>query len=526
MARATESKQPLYTQNILAVDIGTTTISCHHFDRSGISLYHTSRKVQLLQPHPGWVELDPLVLWEQFVDVITEVIEASNLKASDVTALGISTMRGTFLTWDRQTGRPYHNFISWQDMRSHTYVESWNKSLTLKSLNIGSKFLHMILRQKKYLAGSVINFATQHASIRLHWLLKSRPELAKKAEMGVLAFGTIDSWLIWNLTKGQVHVTDYSNASSTGMFDPFVMEWSSLLTSLLNVPLKVLPKVVDTSGLICESHKDIFGAPIPVRALVADQQAAVFGQCCFDPGDLNCTMGTGSFVNINTGSYPHASVAGLYPLVGWKIGGETVYLAEGNAAGCGTAMEWAGKMGFYDDVTETSDTAFSVESSDGVYFVPAFSGLQAPINDNKACVSMMGIKSTTSKAHVMRAILESIAFRFTQLYETVTEETHIPLMSSVKVDGGIANNDFVLELMSSLTGQTLDRPSQTDMSALGAAFLAGLASGVWQSRDELKAIRCSQALFQPKASIREKYMKSFDEWKEAVHRSRDWYKWD
>ncbi|XP_015774274.1 PREDICTED: putative glycerol kinase 5 [Acropora digitifera] len=303
--------------------------------------------VQLLQPHPGWVELDPLVLWEQFVDVITEVIEASNLKASDVTALGISTMRGTFLTWDRQTGRPYHNFISWQDMRSHTYVESWNKSLTLKSLNIGSKFLHMILRQKKYLAGSVINFATQHASIRLHWLLKSRPELAKKAEMGVLAFGTIDSWLIWNLTKGQVHVTDYSNASSTGMFDPFVMEWSSLLTSLLNVPLRVLPKLVDTSGYICESHKDIFGAPIPVRALVADQQAAVFGQCCFDPGDVNCTMGTGSFVNINTGSYPHASVAGLYPLVGWKIGGETVYLAEGNAAGCGTAMEWAGKMGTY-----------------------------------------------------------------------------------------------------------------------------------------------------------------------------------
>lgn len=170
--------------------------------------------------------------------------------------------------------------------------------------------------------------------------------------------------------------------------------------------------------------------------------------------------------------------------------------------------------------------AFSVETSGGVYFVPAFNGLQAPINDNKACVSLMGIKSTTNKAHIMRAILESIAFRFTQLYETVVEETHIPLMSSVKVDGGISNNDFVLELMSSLTCQTIDRPSQTDMSTLGAAFLAGLSAGVWKSRDELKAIRCSQALFQPKASIRDKFLKNFDEWKEALHRSTNWYKWD
>lgn len=523
MARACErgERSPA---NIISVDIGTTTIACHHFDRSGISLYQTTRKMELLHPQPGWVEIDPQVLWEQFVDIITEVMEASNLKAEDVTALGISTMRGTFLTWDRQKGRPYHNFISWQDMRSHNHVESWNKSLTLKGLNAGSKFLHTILRQKKYLAGSVISFSTQHASMRLHWLLKTYPELAKKAELGTLAFGTIDSWLIWQLTKGQLHITDYSNASSTGMFDPFVMEWSSLMTSLLGVPLSIFPRIVDTSGRICESHKDIFGAPIPVRSLVADQQAAVFGQCCFDTGDVNCTMGTGSFIDINTGPYPHASVAGLYPLVGWKIGGETVYIAEGNAAGCGTAMEWAHQMGFYDDVSLTSDTAFSVESSEGVYFVPAFNGLQAPINDNKACVSMMGIKSTTKKAHIVRAILESIAYRFTQLYETVVEETHIPLMSSIKVDGGISNNDFVLELMSSLTCQTIDRPSQTDMSALGAAFLAGLSAGVWKSRDELKAIRCSQALFQPKASIRERFLKTFDEWKEALHRSKNWYK--
>ncbi|CAH3195885.1 unnamed protein product [Porites evermanni] len=473
MANSGETQKHRSPVNIISVDIGTTTISCHHFDQSGISFYQTSRKVELLHPQPGWVEIDPQVLWEQFVDVITEVLEASNLHAEDVTALGISTMRGTFITWDRQTGRPYHNFITWQDLRSHNYVESWNKSLTLKSLNVGSKFLHMISRQKKYLAGSVISFSTQHTSIRLHWLLKSHPELAKKADVGVLAFGTIDSWLVWKLTRGNIIAsppqTPGWDASPSG-FTPAVCRYCTVLILFFSFS--------SLSGRICESHKDIFGAPIPVRSLVADQQAAVFGQCCFDVGDVNCTMGTGSFIDINTGSYPHASVAGLYPLVGWKIGGETVYLAEGNAAGCGTAMEWARQMGFYDDVSLTSDTAFSVDSSEGVYFVPAFNGLQAPINDNKACVSLMGIKSTTEKAHIVRAILESIAYRFTQLYETVVEETHIPLMSSIKVGGGISNNDFVLEIMSSLTCQTIDRPSQTDMSTLGAAFLAGLAAGM------------------------------------------------
>ncbi|XP_031554856.1 putative glycerol kinase 5 [Actinia tenebrosa] len=509
--------------NIIAVDVGTTLLTCHLFDKSGISKYNTTRKIELLHPKPGWVEMEPYHLWEQFQDIIWETMEAEQISPEDVTALGISTQRGTFVTWDRKTGKPQHNFITWQDLRASDHVENWNKSLAIKSLHAGSKFMHMISRRKQFLAGSVLNFSTQQVIMRLHYFLKNNPELQRKAENGSLFFGTIDTWLLWKLTRNKYHITDYSNASSTGMFDPFVMEWSSIITTVLNIPASILPKIVDTSGTICDTAKDIFGAPIPVRAVVADQQSAMFGQCCFDVGDVKCTMGTGTFICVNTGKYPHASVAGLYPLVAWKIGSELVYMAEGNASGTATAIEWSKSMGFFDDASQTSDMAFSVESSDDVYFVPAFHGLQAPINDNKACVSLMGIKASTTKSHIVRAILESIAFRFMELYETVLEETQVPVMSSIKADGGVCNNDFVMELTSSLTGQSLDKPSQTEMSALGAAFLAGMASGVWKSRDELKAIRCTHALYQPKASIREKYKKTIKEWKEAVRRSRNWY---
>ncbi|EDO39329.1 predicted protein [Nematostella vectensis] len=496
--------------NIIAVDVGTTLITCHLFDKTGLSKYNTSRKVQLLYPKPGWVEIEPYQLWEQFQDVLTEVMEAENLAPEQVTALGISTQRGTFVTWDRKTGRPQHNFITWQDLRASDHTDSWNKSLTLKGLHAGSKFLHMVSRRKQYLAGSVVNFSTAQVSMRLHHLFKSHPELHKKAENGSLLFGTIDTWLVWKLTRNRYHITDYSNASSTGLFDPFVMEWSSLLGSMFSIPLNIFPKLVDTSGIICDTAKDIFGAPIPIRSLVADQQGAMFGQCCFDVGDVKCTMGTGTFVDVNTGSQPHVSVAGKN-----EHNGSCFISLQFIKFKCFT--------GFFTDVASTSNMAFSVESSDGLCFVPAFHGLQAPVNDNKACTSLMGIKASTTKAHIVRAILESIAFRFVQLYDTVVEETQVPIMSSIKTDGGVCNNDFVMELTSSLTGQSMDRPSQTDMSVLGAAFLAGMATGVWKSREELRAIRCTHALFQPKSSIRTKYAKSYEQWKEAVHRSKSWY---
>lgn len=511
---------------VLAVDVGTTNITCHVFDNSGISKYGAIRKIELLHPKPGWVEMDPDTLWEQFLDVVTEAVEGANVRYEDIAALGISTQRGTFLNFDKHSGRPIHNFITWQDLRATELTENWNKSFTLKGLHLSAKALHFLSRRKQFLAASVINFSTQHVSVRLSWVLKNNNEMIKKASQGSVLFATVDTWLLWKLTKGQCHVTDYSNASSTGMFDPFVMCWSSLMTTFFEIPLSILPEVVDTSGLLCETHEDIFGgARIPVTALIADQQASVFGQCCFDVGDINLTMGTGSFININTGQYPHASVAGLYPIIGWKIGSEVTYLAEGNAAGIGTAIDWAGEIGFYekDKVAETSNIASSVKDCNGVYFVPAFGGLQAPINDNKACTSMFGITPSTTKAHIVRAILESIAYRIYQLYTTVQEETKIPIISSLKVGGGVSKNDFVMQLLSTLTGQSIERPVQVEMSCLGAAFLAGLAAGVWKSRDELKAIRCSEKIFQARHSLRDGHEINYEKWKEALARSRAWY---
>ncbi|XP_028403116.1 putative glycerol kinase 5 [Dendronephthya gigantea] len=511
---------------VLAVDVGTTNLICHVFDDTGISKYGASRKINLLHPKPGWVEIDPETLWEQFLDVVTEAVEGANIQYEDIAAFGISTQRGTFLNFDKHSGRPIHNFISWQDLRATELTENWNKSFTLKGLHISARALHLLSRRKQFLAASVINFSTQHVSTRLHWVIKNHKEAMKKVGEGSLLFATLDTWLLWKLTKGHCHVTDYSNASSTGMFDPYVMCWSSLMTSLFEIPLSILPEVVDTSGLLCETHEDIFGTRIPVTAVVADQQASVFGQCCFNVGDINLTMGTGSFMNINTGQYAHASVAGLYPLVGWKIGSEVTYLAEGNAAGTGTAVEWAGEMGFFqkDNVSETSEIASSVEDSDGVYFVPAFNGLQAPINDNKACTCMFGITPSTSKSHIVRAILESITYRIYQLYTTVQEETQIPILSSIKADGGVSSNDFVMQSLSTLTGQSIERPAQVEMSCLGAAFLAGLAAGVWKSRDELKAIRCSEKIFQPQRDSRDEHKINYDKWKEALSRSRAWYR--
>ncbi|KAK3699395.1 hypothetical protein QZH41_018550 [Actinostola sp. cb2023] len=331
--------------NIIAVDVGTTLITCHLFDKSGLSKYNTSRKIELLYPQPGWVEIEPYQLWEQFQDVIWETMAAEQITPEDVTCIGIATQRATFLTMDRKTGKPQHNFITWQDLRSNEHTENWNKSLALKTLQTSSKFLHMISRRKKFLLGSVINFSPQHASMRLDYVLKHHNELRRKAENGSLLFATIDTWLLWKLTRNRHHITDYSNASSTGMFDPFVLEWSSLLTSLLNIPVSILPKIVDTCGTICDSAKEIFGAPIPIKAVVADQQSAMFGQCCFDVGDVKCTFGTGTFIDVNTGKFPHASIAGLYPLVGWKIGSEIVYVAEGSASGTATAIEWAQSVG-------------------------------------------------------------------------------------------------------------------------------------------------------------------------------------
>uniref|UniRef100_A0A4W6FI06 Glycerol kinase 5 n=1 Tax=Lates calcarifer TaxID=8187 RepID=A0A4W6FI06_LATCA len=492
---------------ILSVDVGTTSIRCHVYDKEAKIRGSCTTKVVLLYPEVGRVEMDPDALWKGFIDVVKGAVQDAGVQMRQIEALGISTQRGTFTTWDKKTGVPFHNFISWQDQRAADLVKSWNRSCTMK-------------------VSCIISTALSRSQPHHVSLFQVRQAVAE----GNCVFGTIDTWLLFKLTKGHVHATDFSNASSTGIFDSYQMCWSGFLCSLVSLPLSIFPTVENTGHDFGSTDVSIFGVSIPIMSVMADQQAAMFGECCFDVGDVKITMGTGTFMDINTGSKPHTSVAGLYPLVGWKIGPEVVYLAEGNAADTGTAIKWAQELELFSDVQETSAMAYSVSDADGVCFVPSFSGLQAPLNDPKACASLMGLKPSTTKSHLVRAILESVAFRNKQLYETMLRETRIPV-TRIRVDGGVSANDFVMQLTADLFGRKVARPQHHEMSCLGAAFVAGLGVGFWRTREELKKLQNTDEVFLPKGSSKEdaggslnrEYIPVLQSWERALRRSMNWY---
>ncbi|XP_064522475.1 putative glycerol kinase 5 isoform X5 [Pseudopipra pipra] len=378
---------------VLGVDVGSTMVKCHVYDRAAAVRGSSCRKVESLYPRPGWVELDPEVLWSQFVGVIKEAVQTAGLHMGQIAGLGISTQRGTFITWHKRTGKPFHNFISWQDIRSAELVRSWNKSLLLKVIHVIFTVLHFLTGNDRYLAPSFLTFSTQQTSMKLSWVFKNIPEAEEAAKKNNCCFGTIDTWLLYRLTKGSVYATDYSSASSTGIFEPFTKCWSPTLCNLLSLPKSIYPPVKDTSFNFGSADSEIFGVPIPIMALVADQQSAMFGECCFHPGDVKLTMGTGGFWNVNTGERLFASQRSLYPLIGWKIGKEVVYLTEGTISDIGTAIKWAQDIDLFTSVDETAEMAQSIADSQGVCFIP-------------------GLQPSTTRNHLVRAILESIAFRY------------------------------------------------------------------------------------------------------------------
>uniref|UniRef100_A0ABI7Y606 Glycerol kinase 5 n=1 Tax=Felis catus TaxID=9685 RepID=A0ABI7Y606_FELCA len=486
---------------VLGLDVGSSVIRCHVYDHAALIRGSSAQKVQSLYPQTGWVEIDPDVLWLQFLAVIKESVKAAGIEMNQIVGLGISTQRATFITWNKKTGNHFHNFISWQDLRAIELVKSWNNSFLMKLIQSSCRVLHFFTRSKRFFAVSMFSFTNQHVSLRLAWILQNLVEVQKAVEEDNCCFGTIDTWLLHKLTKGAEFATDFSNASATGLFDPFKMCWSGLLTSLLSIPLSLLPPVRDTSHHFGSVDEEIFGVPIPVVALVADQQSAMFGECCFQTGDVKLTMGTGTFLDINTGNSVQHTVGGFYPLIGWKIGQEVVCLAESNAGDTGTVIKWAQQLDLFTDVAETEKMAKSLEDSEGVCFVPSFSGLQAPLDDPYACASFMGLKPSTSKYHLVRAILESIAFR---------------------ADGGVCKNDFVMQMTSDLINEKIERPVNTDMSCLGAASLAGLAVGFWTDKEELKKLRQSEVVFKPQKKWQE-YEMSMENWVKAVKRSMNWY---
>ncbi|KAF1461455.1 Glycerol kinase, glycosomal, partial [Pygoscelis antarcticus] len=471
-------------------------------------------QVESLYPRPGWVELDPEVLWSQFVGVVKEAVQAAGLHMRQIAGLGISTQRATFITWHKRTGKPFHNFISWQDLRSIELVNSWNKSLLLKVVHVIFTVLHFLTGNDRYLAPSFLTFSTQQTSMKLSWVFKNIREAEEAAKKNNCCFGTVDTWLLYRLTKGSVYATDYSNASATGVFEPFMKCWNPTLCNLLSIPMSIYPPVKDTSFNFGSADSEIFGVPIPIMAVVADQQSAMFGECCFHPGDVKLTMGTGCFWNVNTGEHLFASRRGLYPLIGWKIGEEVVYVTEGCMSDIGTAIKWAQDINLFTNVDETEKMARSIVDSQGVCFVPGF---QVSVNDPYLCASFMGLKPSTTRNHLVRAILESVAFRNKQLYDIIVKKVRIPLQT-IRADGGVSNNSFVMQMTSDLINKKIEKPANADMSSLGAAFLAGLASGFWTDKEQLKKLRRIEAVFEPQKDL-EEYKPAMDTWLQAMKRS-------
>uniref|UniRef100_A0A182QRJ9 Glycerol kinase 5 n=1 Tax=Anopheles farauti TaxID=69004 RepID=A0A182QRJ9_9DIPT len=547
---------------IATLDVGTTTIRCFIYaartNGEPLTVGTAYDHVDLIYPAPGWVEMNPDKLWNSVLQTIQKATEDAKLTIDQLTCLAITTQRNTFTCWNRNTGQVYHNFITWKDLRADQLVNDWNGSFTLRLLKLGARFLHFFTRSKRFLAGSVIKLMNPQVTMRLAWVLQNNPALQEDVKTGTVLYGTIDSWLLYRLRQGtdctrQVeHVSDVTNCTSTGFYDPFGQEWAgwalnlfsikvrlrnlrhargSILTNMfhLSQQKELLPKVVDNSYDFGHVHESLLGARIKITASVSDQSASLWGNCCFAKGDVKITMGTGSFLNVNTGTKCLASVHGLYPLIGYRLQGagtgagtDINYLMEGASNDTGSIIEWALNVGLFDDPAESATMAMSVPSTDGVLFVPAFSGLGPPISDDNAGSGFIGIKPSTRKEHMVRALLESLAFRVALLYDCALKETGFSF-TSIKVDGGVSRNDFICQTLADLTGIAVERGEVTDSSALGAMFMAGLNAGIWSTKRQLMDVRKVEKTFNPNAAGRVQRLKQMRAWERAVERFKKWY---
>ncbi|XP_026494171.2 putative glycerol kinase 5 [Vanessa tameamea] len=508
---------------ILSLDIGTTTIRSVIYNSRTEIVGKAVAQVTLHYPISGYVEIDPDELWTIVIHVVNTCLQNAKLTAGQITAMGVSTQRGTFITWSKTTGKPFHRFITWKDLRADELVKQWNNSYSWKLFRFGAYVLYIISRSNRYRAGSVFKFSNNQTTLRLYWALLNIPELKVAVDKNDAMFGTLDTWLLYKMTGNKIHMTDVSSASATGFYDPFTMQWSNWALQLFGIPLSALPTVVDTAGeQFTSTAPEIWGHAIPIRSFIADQTASMWGSCCFDVGDVKLTMGTGTFFNINTGSVPHASVSGLYPVVGWRLGNELVFSAEGANNDTASIIKWAQNLGLFDNPQDTAEIAMSVPDSDDVFFIPAFSGLGPPYNDCTAASGFVGMKPSTTKAHLVRAVLESLAFRTAQLYSCVRTETSYTF-NSIRLDGGVSNNDFIVQLVADLTGLRVIRPVEVEMSSLGCAHIVGLHLGIFSSKEELKSLRKIGTVFTPRPQVKKSYEVTVARWEEAVKRMCGWY---
>lgn len=485
---------------IMALDEGTTSVRCIIYDKAGKPVSIAQSEFEQIFPKPGWVEQDAMEIWAKQIAVASDALLRANLNFKNISAIGITNQRETTIVWDKNTGEPIYNAIVWQCRRTSEYADEL----------ISSGYMDMIQRK----TGLIID--AYFSATKLKWILENVKGAKQSAERGDLLFGTVETWLIWKMTGGKVHITDYSNAARTMMFNIHTLNWDDEILELLNIPRIMLPKPVPSSGIVGKSVKEIFGGEIPIAGMAGDQQAALFGETCFKMGECKSTFGTGNFLLLNTGEKPLISKNGLLTTIAWGINDKVYYALEGSVFVCGAAVQWLRDgLEFMKASPESEEMATSVNSCGGVYVVPAFAGLGAPYWEADARGAIFGITRGTTKNHITRATLESLAYQNQDLISAMSADLGISI-EELKVDGGASKNDFLMQFQADISRMNIIRHKQTESTSLGAAYLAGLATGYYESMEEIIKNSEIDKTFSPYMSIedRDERLKG---WHDAVH---------
>ena len=487
---------------ILALDQGTSSSRAIVFDKDGQAKAVAQKEFTQIFPKPGWVEHNPMEIWSSQAAVIAEAITSIDINGLDIAGIGITNQRETTIVWDAETGEPVYNAIVWQDRRTSEYCDS------LKEAGLTDT-----IRSK---TGLIID--AYFSATKIRWILENVPGAREKAEQGKLRFGTVDTWLIWMLTRGEVHVTDVSNASRTMVYNIHDLCWDKELLDLFGIPESMMPQVKSSSEIYGYTKTTLFAHEVPVAGIAGDQQAALFGQMCTDPGSVKNTYGTGCFLLMNTGEKPIMSHNNLLTTIAWKIGDKVNYALEGSIFVAGSVVQWLRDgLGIIRSSSEVEALAASVPDNGGVYYVPALTGLGAPYWDQYAKGCIYGLSRGTTAAHIARAALEGIAFQTMDIVNAMEKDAGVRL-AELKVDGGASRNNLLMQFQADILSTSVIRPKVTETTALGAAYLAGLAVGFWESIDYIKSQWAVETAFEPKADDAD-IAALKDGWKDAINRT-------
>ncbi len=492
---------------MMALDSGTTSNRCILFDRAGRIVSVAQREFTQYFPQPGWVEHDANEIWATLLGVAVEAMQMAGAAAADIAAIGITNQRETTIVWDKATGEPVHHAIVWQCRRTSEYCDE------LRGRGLTARF-----REK---TGLVLD--AYFSATKLHWLLENVPGVRERAAKGELLFGTVETWLIWKLTGGRAHVTDYSNASRTMLFNINTLDWDEEILAELNIPRSMLPKPMPSSGLLGTTDPSLLGGEIPITGAAGDQQAALFGQTCFQPGEAKNTYGTGCFLLMNTGEKPVFSQNGLVTTIAWGLGEKVTYALEGSIFVAGAAIQWLrDEMKLIANAAESEAVAQEVADTNGCYVVPAFTGLGAPYWDQYARGAIVGLTRGCNRAHIVRATLDSLTYQTYDVLNAMRADSGIAL-ASLKVDGGASANNYLMQTQADIIGAPVLRPTCVESTAMGAAYLAGLAVGFWRDQAEIRKIWAVDRTFEPQLDARSRDARLHG-WHRAVQRAFDWAK--